>query len=261
MKTKIIKECPKCKSRHNFSIERSIDGFTTCNKCNFKNKHNFFDKKLIEEDNNTMHNINNHNSTTFKNIKRIGYLNNKILTEREEVAFSKLSIINEELSNFLLMEESGFNLLEEAKIEDVSSDADIIEPDKPKPKEPKEEQQPEQPEQPEEPAIDEIDPEQLLMKELDATQEKVIQFNIYGSITDLKKNLSFAIDNISNNKITNKDLIEKLNYYQDLLEVISELIFVLNPNTLYTLYGTTNLEITKLFKEYLNNKKINEEKK
>lgn len=106
-------------------------------------------------------------------------------------------------------------------------------------------------------AIENNNPEQLLMVELDATQDKIIQFNIFRSLSELRKNLDFAIDNINNNKITNNNIIEKLNYYKDLLEVLNELIFVLSPNTAYMIYASSQMEITQLLKEYLDDKEKN----
>lgn len=106
-------------------------------------------------------------------------------------------------------------------------------------------------------AIENNNPEQLLMVELDATQDKIVQFNIFRSLSELRKNLDFAIDNINNNKITNNDIIEKLNYYKDLLEVLNELIFVLSPNTTYMIYASSQMEITQLLKEYLDDKEKN----
>lgn len=110
-------------------------------------------------------------------------------------------------------------------------------------------------------AIENNNPEQLLMVELDATQDKIIQFNIFRSLSELRKNLDFAIDNINNNKITNNNIIEKLNYYKDLLEVLNELIFVLSPNTTYMIYASSQMEITQLLKEYLDDKEKNTHKK
>ena len=110
-------------------------------------------------------------------------------------------------------------------------------------------------------AIDNNNPEQLLMVELDATQDKIIQFNIFRSLSELRKNLDFAIDNINNNKITNNNIIEKLNYYKDLLEVLNELIFVLSPNTTYMIYASSQMEITQLLKEYLDDKEKNTHEK
>ena len=110
-------------------------------------------------------------------------------------------------------------------------------------------------------AIENNNPEQLLMVELDATQDKIIQFNIFRSLSELRKNLDFAIDNINNNKITNNNIIEKLNYYKDLLEVLNELIFVLSPNTAYMIYASSQMEITQLLKEYLDDKEKNTHKK
>ena len=106
-------------------------------------------------------------------------------------------------------------------------------------------------------AIENNDPEQLLMVELDATQDKIVQFNIFRSLSELRKNLDFAIDNINNNKVTNNNIIEKLNYYKDLLEVLNELIFVLSPNTTYMIYASSQMEITQLLKEYLDDKEKN----
>lgn len=106
-------------------------------------------------------------------------------------------------------------------------------------------------------AIENNNPEQLLMVELDATQDKIVQFNIFRSLSELRKNLDFAIDNINNNKITNNNIIEKLNYYKDLLEVLNELIFVLSPNTTYMIYASSQMEITQLLKEYLDDKEKN----
>ena len=110
-------------------------------------------------------------------------------------------------------------------------------------------------------AIENNDPEQLLMVELDATQDKIVQFNIFRSLSELRKNLDFAIDNINNNKVTNNNIIEKLNYYKDLLEVLNELIFVLSPNTTYMIYASSQMEITQLLKEYLDDKEKNTHKK
>ena len=178
----------------------------------------------------------------------------KIVTEMEYKALNKLQIINESLFDYLIEE-----------LEDVSSDdepnpgegqEDQENPQPPQqPPQGKEGQQPPQqggnPPQGEEGQPPPPTPEQQLMMELDATQEKLVQFNIHGKLNDLKKNLEFAIDNISSNNISNKDIIEKLNYYDDLLDVLSKLIYVLSPNTIYMLYGTTQLEITELLKEYL----------
>ncbi len=110
-------------------------------------------------------------------------------------------------------------------------------------------------------AIENNDPEQLLMVELDATQDKIVQFNIFRSLSELRKNLDFAIDNINNNKITNNNIIEKLQYYKDLLEVLNELIFVLSPNTTYMIYASSQMEITQLLKEYLDDKEKNTQTK
>jgi len=203
----------------------------------------------------------------YRNCRRYRRFNNYILTENEELAFQKLEILNPVLVDVLYEEDSETDEInKKPDLQDVSSDDDPS-PDQDDDDKGKDDQKEQK--NPEDMSDEELaqmqaqqqaqqDPNQVLMMELDATQEKIVQFNIYTKLGELRKNLNFAIENISFNKITNTDIIEKLRYYKDLLDVLNELIFVLTPSTLYMIFGTTQMEITVLLKEYLENKKLNE---
>ena len=115
-----------------------------------------------------------------------------------------------------------------------------------------------------------LSPDQLLQIELAQTDNKFLTIVLYDKIIELMGTIDTIKDSVSSSKTEeNLDLFEELMMYYDYLNILSELIFVMDLNTVYYNFTNISLEVNDLLDKYLvstklkalNDPKINEKDK
>lgn len=115
-----------------------------------------------------------------------------------------------------------------------------------------------------------LNPDQLLQIELAQTDNKFLTIVLYDKIIELINTIDTIKDSISSSKTEeNLNLFEDLIMYRDYLNILSELIFVMDLNTVYYNFTNISLEVNNLLDKYLvstklkslNNPKISENDK
>ena len=115
--------------------------------------------------------------------------------------------------------------------------------------EPQEGQEGEEGEEEQEP---QLQPEQVLQMELAQTDNKFATLVTYNKIVEVLKTVESIKENIYSSDTEDElDLYNQLEHYQTYLEILNELIFVMDINTVY--YNLTNIivELNALFDKYL----------
>ena len=115
--------------------------------------------------------------------------------------------------------------------------------------EPQEGQEGEEGEEGQEP---QLQPEQVLQMELAQTDNKFATLVTYNKIVEVLKTVESIKENIYSSDTEDElDLYNQLEHYQTYLEILNELIFVMDINTVY--YNLTNIivELNALFDKYL----------
>lgn len=108
------------------------------------------------------------------------------------------------------------------------------------------------PPQPPEPS-----PEQLLQLELAQTDNKFMAIILYDKMNDLINTIDTIMDNVSSSKTEeNLDLFQQLSLYQEYLNILLELIFVMDLNTVYYNFTNISLEVNDLLDKYLISTKV-----
>ena len=113
-----------------------------------------------------------------------------------------------------------------------------------------EEQQPQ--EEGQEDQEQQLQPEQVLQMELAQTDNKFATLVTYNKIVEVLKTVESIKENIYSSDTEDElDLYNQLEHYQTYLEILNELIFVMDINTVY--YNLTNIivELNALFDKYL----------
>ena len=102
-----------------------------------------------------------------------------------------------------------------------------------------------------------ITPEQQMQIELAQTDNKFMTITLYDQINDLIDTIDTIRDKTSSSKTEeNLDLFDLLSKYQNYLKILSELIFVMDINTVYYSFTSAQIEINDLLNKYLVSTKI-----
>ena len=102
-----------------------------------------------------------------------------------------------------------------------------------------------------------LSPDQLLQIELAQTDNKFLTIVLYDKIIELMGTIDTIKDSVSSSKTEeNLDLFEELMMYYDYLNILSELIFVMDLNTVYYNFTNISLEVNDLLDKYLVSTKL-----
>lgn len=137
-------------------------------------------------------------------------------------------------------------VIEGASPEQIEGDGEVAQHDD---EEPQEDQEGEEGEEGQEP---QLQPEQVLQMELAQTDNKFATLVTYNKIVEVLKTVESIKENIYSSDTEDElDLYNQLEHYQTYLEILNELIFVMDINTVY--YNLTNIivELNALFDKYL----------
>lgn len=97
-----------------------------------------------------------------------------------------------------------------------------------------------------------LTPDQILQIELAQTDKKFMSIILYDKILELINTIDTIKDSVSSSKTEeNLNLFEDLMMYQDYLNILSELIFVMDLNTVYYNFSNISLEVNDLLDKYL----------
>jgi hypothetical protein len=134
-------------------------------------------------------------------------------------------------------------VIEGASPEQIEGDGEVAQHDDEEPQEGQEDQEGQEPQ---------LQPEQVLQMELAQTDNKFATLVTYNKIVEVLKTVESIKENIYSSDTEDElDLYNQLEHYQTYLEILNELIFVMDINTVY--YNLTNIivELNALFDKYL----------
>ena len=107
------------------------------------------------------------------------------------------------------------------------------------------------------PVAPEPTPEQLLQLELAQTDNKFMAIVLYNKMGDLITTIDTIMDTVSSSKTEeNLDLFQQLELYREYLNILLELIFVMDLNTVYYNFTNISLEVNDLLDKYLISTKV-----
>lgn len=116
---------------------------------------------------------------------------------------------------------------------------------------------PNDPNNPEEPQEPEMDDEQKLQLELAQTDSKFVTVVLYDKIVELLGSIRTIKENMSASKTeTELDMYLTLEKYESYLEILNELIFVMDLNTIYYNVVNITIEVNDLLNKYLISTKV-----
>lgn len=102
-----------------------------------------------------------------------------------------------------------------------------------------------------------LTPDQNLQLELAQTDNKFVTLVLYDKIVQLIGSIDVIKDNISSNQTEDEmDFIDSIEKYKTYLEILNELIFVMDINTIYYNVATIHIEVNDLMDKYLERTKI-----
>ena len=102
-----------------------------------------------------------------------------------------------------------------------------------------------------------MNPEQVLQLELTQTNNKFMSLTLYDKINELLDTIETILETISSSRTEeNLDLFESLKMYKNYLNIIAELIFVMDINTVYYNFTNISLEVNDLLDKYLISTKV-----
>ena len=130
--------------------------------------------------------------------------------------------------------------------EQIEGDGEVAQHDDEEPQEGQEGQEGEEGQE------QQLQPEQVLQMELAQTDNKFATLVTYNKIVEVLKTVESIKENIYSSDTEDElDLYNQLEHYQTYLEILNELIFVMDINTVY--YNLTNIivELNALFDKYL----------
>lgn len=97
-----------------------------------------------------------------------------------------------------------------------------------------------------------LQPDQVLQLELTQTNNKFMILTLYDKINELIDTIEVILDTVSSSKSEeNLDLFESLKLYQSYLNIIAELVFVMDINTVYYNFTNISIEVNDLLDKYL----------
>ena len=137
-------------------------------------------------------------------------------------------------------------VIEGATPEQIEGDGEVAQHDDEEPQEGQEGQEGEEGQE------QQLQPEQVLQMELAQTDNKFATLVTYNKIVEVLKTVESIKENIYSSDTEDElDLYNQLEHYQTYLEILNELIFVMDINTVY--YNLTNIivELNALFDKYL----------
>lgn len=137
-------------------------------------------------------------------------------------------------------------VIEGASPEQIEGDGEVAQHDDEEPQEGQEGQEGEEGQE------QQLQPEQVLQMELAQTDNKFATLVTYNKIVEVLKTVESIKENIYSSDTEDElDLYNQLEHYQTYLEILNELIFVMDINTVY--YNLTNIivELNALFDKYL----------
>ena len=137
-------------------------------------------------------------------------------------------------------------VIEGASLEQIEGDGEVAQHNDEEPQEGQEDQEGEEGQEPQ------LQPEQVLQMELAQTDNKFATLVTYNKIVEVLKTVESIKENIYSSDTEDElDLYNQLEHYQTYLEILNELIFVMDINTVY--YNLTNIivELNALFDKYL----------
>lgn len=102
-----------------------------------------------------------------------------------------------------------------------------------------------------------LSPDQLLQVELAQTDNKFLTIVLYDKIMELINTIDTIKDSVSASKTEETlNLFDDLMMYNDYLNILSELIFVMDINTVYYNFTNISLEVNSLLDKYLVSTKL-----
>lgn len=137
-------------------------------------------------------------------------------------------------------------VIEGASPEQIEGDGEVAQHDDEEPQEGQEGNEPQEGQE------QQLQPEQVLQMELAQTDNKFATLVTYNKIVEVLKTVESIKENIYSSDTEDElDLYNQLEHYQTYLEILNELIFVMDINTVY--YNLTNIivELNALFDKYL----------
>lgn len=137
-------------------------------------------------------------------------------------------------------------VIEGASPEQIEGDGEVAQHDDEEPQEDQEGQEGQEGQE------QQLQPEQVLQMELAQTDNKFATLVTYNKIVEVLKTVESIKENIYSSDTEDElDLYNQLEHYQTYLEILNELIFVMDINTVY--YNLTNIivELNALFDKYL----------
>jgi hypothetical protein len=137
-------------------------------------------------------------------------------------------------------------VIEGASPEQIEGDGEVAQHDDEEPQEGQEDQEGQEGQE------QQLQPEQVLQMELAQTDNKFATLVTYNKIVEVLKTVESIKENIYSSDTEDElDLYNQLEHYQTYLEILNELIFVMDINTVY--YNLTNIivELNALFDKYL----------
>lgn len=137
-------------------------------------------------------------------------------------------------------------VIEGASPEQIEGDGEVAQHDDEEPQEGQEGQEDQEGQE------QQLQPEQVLQMELAQTDNKFATLVTYNKIVEVLKTVESIKENIYSSDTEDElDLYNQLEHYQTYLEILNELIFVMDINTVY--YNLTNIivELNALFDKYL----------
>lgn len=140
-------------------------------------------------------------------------------------------------------------VIEGASPEQIEGDGEVAQHADEEPQEDQKGQEGQEWEEGQEP---QLQPEQVLQMELAQTDNKFATLVTYNKIVEVLKTVESIKENIYSSDTEDElDLYNQLEHYQTYLEILNELIFVMDINTVY--YNLTNIivELNALFDKYL----------
>lgn len=149
-----------------------------------------------------------------------------------------------------ILEETNLPLLLLLESEALNSDD---EPDASKEEAPtnQQEEQPQPDQQEQGQDIPQISDEEQFAMEIDATEDKFLQFVLYDKLGDLASKIDILRDNIKSDRAAEAlDLISNLDHYAQYIQVLNELIFSMSTSTIYKILGQIELELIDLLQIY-----------
>jgi hypothetical protein len=142
------------------------------------------------------------------------------------------------------------SILEDETPEHIEGDGE--EPVDPNPVENPEEENTDQDDSANQEEPPQLTPDQILQIELAQTDKKFMSIVLYDKIIELINTIDTIKDSVSSSKTEeNLNLFEDLMMYHDYLNILSELIFVMDLNTVYYNFSNISLEVNDLLDKYL----------